>query len=53
MLGLNPLASAPLGDVGGKDIALSGSSVNTGAPSVEEAVLIQDGLKDCRQRLLR
>lgn len=44
MLGLNPLASAPLGDVGGKDIALSGSSVNTGAPSVEEAVLIQDGL---------
>ena len=41
MLGLNPLASAPLGDLGVKNVALSGTSVSTGSPTVAEGVLSQ------------
>lgn len=44
MLGFASLASAPLGDLGVKNVALTGSSVNTGSPTVADAVLIQDGV---------
>ena len=44
MLGLNPLASAPLGDLGVKNVSLSGSDVTTNAPTVAEATLSQLGV---------
>lgn len=44
MLGLNPLASAPLGDLGVKNVSLSGSDVTTNAPTVGEGTLSQLGV---------
>ena len=43
MLGLNPLASAALGDLGSRIVALTGSSVTTGSPTVGTSVLTQVG----------
>ena len=44
MLGLNPLASAPLGDLGVTNFSLSGSDVTTNAPTVAEGTLSQLGI---------
>ena len=44
MLGLNPLASAPLGDLGVRNFSLSGSDVTTNAPTVAEGTLSQLGI---------